>query len=838
MNQAPPTTRQANQHRAQLALVLVGIIAGQAVLYGPSLIGRKVLLPLKVLALPGVYLPRTPKTARIASVNIFLPDAIYAFEPARRYAVSEVQAGRWPMWMPYQYGGAPFTEPKFSPFALLQFSTGSPVILAWSQMAVALVAGLGAYWFFRQGLGLSFWPSAFAAWCYPLTAFFIFWQGYFLSLTACWLPWLLLCVDATVRGSSRFAPLGLALTSCLTLISGQLDVAGQALLASGLYALWRLAHQFHGQLLKATFLRTTLSLAVAWLLGLLLAAPQILPVWDYAKTGDRMTRRSAGEEERPPVGIAALPQTVLPDMYGGYGIWSLSNFRFAKGNQLESSAAAYTGFFATLLIAPLAWCSRRHGSMNWFWLLAALFGLSWCLNLPGFVWLLRLPGLKMMSHNRLVFFSSFAILALAATGLEVLAQRLLERRWWLGLIPAMLILLAGFCLYRARFLPEPLATQLEARVRDGGSFLWVRDLAGVRLVQSWFVRYYSQAAVCCLFAVLGWLVLWARQSWQQRILPLAGAVLVLDLLSFAYGRSLQCDPALYYPPIQILRQVAQAQPGRIIGYQCLPPNAASLCGLTDIRGYDGVDPARMLDLLRLAADPASPNVDYARAAFLLPKLAVTSGGELRLPPVLDLLGVRYVIFRQMPFKAAQIAFHDQDYWVMTNRSVLPRAFIPRKTEAVPDNETRLRNLSSDQFDPRAVAYTESPLPLPAECRGSVEIVRETPTRIELSTQMETAGLVVLADRWDKGWQARLNGQRVPILIADHALRGVMVPAGTGTLEFVYWPTSFALGLKLCAPAAVLCFAWFCFRLRNPPQFASLAPLSLGTSLLALARKKP
>ena len=74
--------------------------------------------------------------------------------------------------------------------------------------------------------------------------------------------------------------------------------------------------------------------------------------------------------------------------------------------------------------------------------------------------------------------------------------------------------------------------------------------------------------------------------------------------------------------------------------------------------------------------------------------------------------------------------------------------------------------------------------------------------------METAGLVVLADRWDIGWRAYLDGRPVPILQANHALRGVVVPAGTGTLEFRYQPASFAWGLRLAGAAAtvlLMCF---------------------------------
>ena len=80
--------------------------------------------------------------------------------------------------------------------------------------------------------------------------------------------------------------------------------------------------------------------------------------------------------------------------------------------------------------------------------------------------------------------------------------------------------------------------------------------------------------------------------------------------------------------------------------------------------------------------------------------------------------------------------------------------------------------------------------------------------------METPGLVVLADLWDKGWQAYLNGKRVPILRANHAIRGVVVPAGSGTLEFRYAPASFAWGLRLAGLAAVALLVWLGIALRR------------------------
>jgi hypothetical protein len=87
-------------------------------------------------------------TAEVASIepqNVFLSDLLYFCEPARRFAVSEIHAGRLPMWVPYHFAGAPLIWPKFSPFLALECCTESPVVLAWAQMLAALVGGLGAH---------------------------------------------------------------------------------------------------------------------------------------------------------------------------------------------------------------------------------------------------------------------------------------------------------------------------------------------------------------------------------------------------------------------------------------------------------------------------------------------------------------------------------------------------------------------------------------------------------------------------------------------------------------------------------------------------------------------
>jgi hypothetical protein len=230
-------------------------------------------------------------------------------------------------------------------------------------------------------------------------------------------------------------------------------------------------------------------------------------------------------------------------------------------------------------------------------------------------------------------------------------------------------------------------------------------------------------------------------------------------------------------------------------------------GLRDIRGYDGVDPARLVDLAALAANPESKACSYSLMQQLTPKSRLGPRGELQLSPVFDMLGVRYVIGRGSAPTNLHADFQGIDYWVIVNSNALARTFVPRRVETVVEDKARLAMLAAEEFDAREVAYVESPMDLPGPCRGTAGIVEEIPTRIRVSVQMETPGLVVLADLWDKGWQAAWNGQRVPILRANHAIRGVVVPAGSGTLEFRYAPASFTWGLRLAGLALVALVAW-------------------------------
>ena len=316
-----------------------------------------------------------------------------------------------------------------------------------------------------------------------------------------------------------------------------------------------------------------------------------------------------------------------------------------------------------------------------------------------------------------------------------------------------------------------------------------------------------------------WLALRFRLLKPGVLVATCGTLLLGELWWFSHGRSVQSDPALYYPEIPALSSLAEAAPGRVIGFGCFPANLAEAIGLLDVRGYDAVDPDRWVSLLSIARDPHSKVLDFSTTQWLAPLLKFPATNSLQLSPVLDLLGVRYVVFRGAPPPEIKPRFQSHDYWVWENRSALPRAFIPRRVEVVPDDNERLFKLSLEDFNPQEVAYVETPVNLPSECAGMVQIQSEIPTRIIMTSQMETPGLLVLADLWDVGWSATVNGQPAPILRTNHALRGVVVPPGSSKIEFRYHPASLTLSLMLAGSALLVLLAWLGYGLFKPERIS-------------------
>jgi hypothetical protein len=237
----------------------------------------------------------------------------------------------------------------------------------------------------------------------------------------------------------------------------------------------------------------------------------------------------------------------------------------------------------------------------------------------------------------------------------------------------------------------------------------------------------------------------------------------------------------------------------------LASNLGTPPGLHSIQGYNPVQPARYYEYMK-ALNGTSQG--YHNADVYAEGLD---------SPLLDLLNVRYMVLpaavnpdesllRELK-EAHPTVYKDDRAEVLENRDALPRAWIVHSARQVPRSET-LERLGSGAVDPRETALLERPPPdldqseNPSADRATV--TEYDADGISLKTATGAPGLLVLSEAYYPAWKAYVDGEPVPLYVADHALRAVPVPAGEHSVELRYesWTLQTGLAVSLAAYLAL------------------------------------
>ena len=79
--------------------------------------------------------------------------------------------------------------------------------------------------------------------------------------------------------------------------------------------------------------------------------------------------------------------------------------------------------------------------------------------------------------------------------------------------------------------------------------------------------------------------------------------------------------------------------------------------------------------------------------------------------------------------------------------------------------------------------------------------------LSLDVSAAPAGMLVLADSWDDGWSAEIDGSPAPLLVANGYQRAVHLPAAAQTVTMRYWPDGLTAGLLSAALSAMALLLW-------------------------------
>jgi len=140
--------------------------------------------------------------------------------------------------------------------------------------------------------------------------------------------------------------------------------------------------------------------------------------------------------------------------------------------------------------------------------------------------------------------------------------------------------------------------------------------------------------------------------------------------------------------------------------------------------------------------------------------------------------------------------HSGDVKIYENLENLPRAFVVHRARIL---EAPLEAMKEEAFDPgQEVILSQGPVGHLEEGKAQdrVSIVSYQPERVKVQAHLGTPGYLVLTDAYYPGWRALVDGRPAKIERADYHFRAVYLEEGEHTIEFVYAPFSFKVGVAI------------------------------------------
>jgi len=675
--------------------------------------------------------------------------------PWLQFQAREWQAGRIALWDPNHYGGQSLIG-QAQPGAayplnwllfLMPLRDGylSTKVLHWYFVVTHLLMAVFAYRLARE-LGCRRWAAVAGGVAFPLTGLLgrLDWPQMFNGAT--WIPLVFLGLLRAARSKRPVIPAALGgFALGIAWLSGHHQIPiFLSLAALGLW-LWMLMRDR----------RLAPAFGVFWLMAGAAGAMQILPAMEYG----RLSVRWVGAPE-PLTWGEKVPYTVLSDF--GLHPASLLGILFPGLFINSDPFLGVTLFSLALAGVALAWRHWPARAMAAIALGGLIFSLSGHTALHGILYSLLPEVDKARSPSMAIVLFSLGAGMLAALGLDRVGEQP-DSPWIARLRNAAVAFGAMVFLFRVGLART---TGFERRNDDGDLVIALAALLFGLLLHGWKTRNLTWPSLCA-----GTLLLFLMEVSN-------GGTSMLPHRSFEPAMALLKSLDQHKDIAQFLRQ----QPGlrRVqIDDKQIPYNFGDWHGLHQDTGY-------------LASLP----------------LNVRQHG-FHTPAVQRLLGVGFAVGSQPTDLHKQEVFTGTSTLkVYANPDVLPRAFAVHEAFRISDRRGASDHLSQLETELAQKTFLDVDPPGLESCPGpdTVTVRSHTPGRVVLDVTMACRGMVILTDTYAPGWSATVDGQDTPIYEAYTLVRGVVVPAGAHTVNFVYRPASVFWGAGLTAGATLASLA--------------------------------
>lgn len=735
--------------------------------------------------------------------------------PARVYIAHEwQQSGELPLWNPYHFCGAPFVHDIqvgmfYPPYAATLFVPESHVGMALSWVVALHVLLAGAFTFvYARSNGLGEAGSFVAAVGFMFSAKWmthLLLAGHTITVGLAWLPLVVLGLERGIRTGRKWPAVWAGVAFALVL----LGTHPQWAFYGGVFAAaWTFGST---ERTRAGVRRWLLCGLAAAAVALLLTAVQLLPTLEAS----RYSARSVGLEatQALQVGVYTLFGLVGPSAtYDPPATW-------------ETRALFGLFWLAAAVAAPML----AGGKVKWWF--GVFLGMV-LFSLGGAVLIEWLPGFNLFRvPSRMLLVAAFplAVLAGVTTDALIRARWVPEKRAKLrrGLFVALPALALSLVMALAVF-----QVGKQNRVWISASAYWSLMIVLVPTVMmlAWPGRRSPDAPAArtrvwiaalllellvptAIFPALG-----PATKPQLDIYPNSG------LVSFLRSRAAPGEQRVIdvdngsgshdrYAPLgggSPMPLVAEFETAR--GY-----NPLDVRHYREFIGFVVNDDDPVLSLSPVA-QPILPNFprtnralfDLLNVRYLACFPEYLTNEDLQTDPAHHLKPPSWVKVKEEPRTPAVPALPPDrpnplpPTLVFENVQAMPRAFVVPAAAPIPIGQ-ELAALKANDFRRTVLLSTSDPLPPNGTQQGRAVVVTEyRPNRVALQLDGRSEGcFLVLSDVWFPGWVCRVDGVEVPVLRANHAFRGVALPAGARQAVFTFAPRSYVIGwwvsaIALCA----------------------------------------
>ena len=470
--------KQLQKYKIDL-LILLGFFFLPLLLYSDVTLGSKTMLPVDNLYQWQPWQTAVSQFNAQIPQNSLLSDLIIQNYAWKRFVNNSLQQGDIPLWNPYLFAGAPFLaagqHSAYYPFSLINFIMPLSQAYGWFTVSQLWLAGVCMYIFGRV-LKMRRSSATLAGLIYQGCGFLVVSSAVFpmIIAAAAWLPLLLACIekiigdwrletrdwrletgDVAPRPSPFIFPwlaLGSIALGC-QILAGHIEITYYTLLIMALYAAWRLLSNLYAIRNTQYAIRKATALMGMVIIGLMLGAIQIIPLYEVGQTNFREGSASFEEVQRYAFPKRRVLTLLLPNFFGNPSIQSYEDvftgrtkrFELNHWGQLNPRGAntsswglknyveggIYLGILPLLLAGYGlygAWKKRKRLSQTGFFVGMSLVSLAFIFGTPLYAILYYgLPFINQLhTPFRWVFPLSLFIAALAGFGVDYLTE---TRHW-------------------------------------------------------------------------------------------------------------------------------------------------------------------------------------------------------------------------------------------------------------------------------------------------------------------------------------------------------------------------------------------------------------------------